>query len=40
MSQINTGKTVYVGNALLKKYVLLFFLKDKYEGAEQTVFGK
>ena len=29
MSQVNTGKTVYVGNALLKNYVLRFFLKDK-----------
>ena len=27
MSQINTGKTVYVGNASLKKYVLRLFSK-------------
>ena len=40
MSQINTGKTVYVGNAWLKKYVLRLFRKDKYVGAERTVLGK
>ena len=40
MSQINTGKTVYVGNTSLKKYVLRFFPKDKYKGAKRTVFGK
>ena len=40
MSQINTGKTVYVGNASLKKYVLRLFRKDKYVGAERTVLGK
>ena len=39
-SQINTGKTVYVGNAWLKKYVLRLFRKDKYVGAERTVLGK
>ena len=32
MSQINTGKTVYVENTSLKKYVLRSFLKDKYIG--------
>ena len=40
MSHIITGKTVYVGNAWLKKYVLRFFPKDKYVGAERTVLGK
>ena len=40
MSQINTGKTVYVGKAWLKKYVLRLFLKDKYVGAEWIVLGK
>ena len=40
MSQINTGKTVNVGYARLKKYVLRFFLKDKYVGVEWTVLGK
>ena len=34
MTQINAGKTVYVGNAWLKKYILRFFLKDKYVSAE------
>ena len=41
MSQINTGKTVYVGNAWLKKYFLKLFRKDNCVGAaEQTVLGK
>ena len=40
MSQINTEKTVYVGIAWLKKYVLRFFLKDKDVGKERTVLGK
>ena len=40
MSQIYTGKTAYVGNAWLKKYVLRLFRKDKYVNAERTVLGK
>ena len=40
MSQINTGKRVYVGKAWLKKYVLRFFRKDKYVGAERIELGK
>ena len=40
MRQINTGKTVYVGKARLKKYVLRLFRKDKYVGAERTVLCK
>ena len=40
MSQINTEKTVYVGNAWLKKICCEGFLKDKYVGAERTVFSK
>ena len=39
MSQINTGKTVYVGNAGLKNCFRLF-LKDKYVGAKRIVLGK
>ena len=34
MSQINSGKTVYVGNTWLKRYVLKRFLQDKYLDAE------
>ena len=40
MSQINTRKTVYVGNAWFRKYVLRLFRKIKYVGAERTVLGK
>ena len=40
MSQINTGKTVNVGKACLKKHVLRLFRKDKYVGAERIVLGK
>ena len=32
MSQINTKNAVYVGNVWLQKYVLIFFLNDKYVG--------
>ena len=40
IGQINTGKTVYVGNARLKKHVLKLFRKDKHVGSERTVLGK
>ena len=40
MSQINTGKTVYVGNAWLKKYFLRLFWKGEYVCAERIVLGK
>ena len=40
MSQINTGNTVYIGNAWLKNMFDVFFLKDKYLHAERTVLGK
>ena len=37
MSHFNTGKTVYVGNAWLKKYAVRFFLKGKYARVVQNI---